>query len=252
MPRAATQIENAGLRRDLRKEQLFERGQRGRQIPIAPKRVIHPCYFVIGRRSFWRQSRNCWCPGRDLNPHSPCGEKDFKSNPDPLSGSHLLSFQHTSTQSTRRRPGEKRVQHAEFLRSDVLAPFLFAANTIAHSPSPVDQFPRTFCSRLFPLLESSMNNNVIRVSRRVAHWALLFGLTATLAFAQTSSFGQAAQGIATEMIAIAKWVGIILCIICGIGLMAGGPGTIAKVSGLVLGLIFALFASPIITWVQAL
>ncbi len=23
-------------------------------------------------------SRN-WCPGRDLNPHSPCGEKDFKS-----------------------------------------------------------------------------------------------------------------------------------------------------------------------------
>ena len=20
-----------------------------------------------------------WCPGRDLNPHSPCGEKDFKS-----------------------------------------------------------------------------------------------------------------------------------------------------------------------------
>src|SRR5262245_26482116 len=21
----------------------------------------------------------CWCPGRDLNPHSPCGEKDFKS-----------------------------------------------------------------------------------------------------------------------------------------------------------------------------
>ena len=73
-----------------------------------------------------------------------------------------------------------------------------------------------------------------------------------LALAQTSSFGQAAQGIATEMIAIAKWVGIILCIICGIGLMAGGPGTIAKVSGLILGLIFALFASPIITWVQAL
>jgi hypothetical protein len=38
------------------------------------------------------------------------------------------------------------------------------------------------------------------------------------------------------MIAIAKWVGIILCIICGIGLMAGSPGTVAKVSGLILGL----------------
>lgn len=83
-------------------------------------------------------------------------------------------------------------------------------------------------------------------------WALLVGATAALAFAQSSSFGQAAQGIAQEMIAIAKWVGIILCIICGIGLMAGGPGTIAKVSGLLLGLIFALFASPIITWVQSL
>jgi type IV secretory pathway VirB2 component (pilin) len=97
-----------------------------------------------------------------------------------------------------------------------------------------------------------MNSKAIRVSARVAHWALLLGLTTTLALAQTSSFGQAAQGIAIEMIAIAKWIGIILCIICGIGLMAGGPGTIAKVSGLLLGLVFALFASPIITWVQAL
>ncbi len=91
-----------------------------------------------------------------------------------------------------------------------------------------------------------------RFSGQAAQWGLVFALTATLAFAQSSSFGQAAQGIAQEMIAIAKWVGIILCIICGIGLMAGGPGTIAKVSGLLLGLIFALFASPIITWVQSL
>lgn len=80
----------------------------------------------------------------------------------------------------------------------------------------------------------------------------MLALTAVCCFAQTSSFGQAAQGIATEMIAIAKWIGIILCIICGIGLMAGGPGVIAKCSGLFLGLIFALFASPIIGWVQSL
>ena len=97
-----------------------------------------------------------------------------------------------------------------------------------------------------------MKNNFVRILPKALHWGLLWGLTATLAFAQTSSFGQAAQGIAVEMIAIAKWVGIILCIICGIGLMAGGPGTIAKVSGLLLGLVFALFASPIITWVQSL
>jgi type IV secretory pathway VirB2 component (pilin) len=97
-----------------------------------------------------------------------------------------------------------------------------------------------------------MKKSRLRFSRQVVCSAALFGLTATLALAQTSSFGQAAQGIAIEMIAIAKWVGIILCIICGIGLMAGGPGTVAKVSGLILGLVFALFASPIITWVQAL
>lgn len=97
-----------------------------------------------------------------------------------------------------------------------------------------------------------MNHKITLFSVRAARWAFLFGLAATLVFAQSSSFGQAAQGIAQEMITIAKWVGIILCIICGIGLMAGGPGTIAKVSGLFLGLIFALFASPIISWVQSL
>ena len=97
-----------------------------------------------------------------------------------------------------------------------------------------------------------MNQKLARFLPKALHWGLLIGFTATVAFAQTSSFGQEAQGIATEMIAIATWVGIILCIICGIGLMAGGPGTVAKVSGLLLGLVFALFASPIITWVQAL
>ena len=30
------------------------------------------------RSKFLLEAAN-WCPGRDLNPHSPCGEKDFKS-----------------------------------------------------------------------------------------------------------------------------------------------------------------------------
>jgi type IV secretory pathway VirB2 component (pilin) len=97
-----------------------------------------------------------------------------------------------------------------------------------------------------------MKSKLVRFSAQTLQWSFVLALGATLAFAQSSSFGQAAQGIAQEMIAIAKWVGIILCIICGIGLMAGGPGTIAKISGLLLGLIFALFESPIITWVQSL
>jgi len=77
---------------------------------------------------------------------------------------------------------------------------------------------------------------------RVAHLLCVFVLTATLAFAQSSAFGQAAQGIATEMIAIAKWVGIILCIGCGIGIYSGGHGAVAKVSGFFIGLVFALFS----------
>jgi hypothetical protein len=97
-----------------------------------------------------------------------------------------------------------------------------------------------------------MTRALSSLTRQAAQGLLLLGVSATLAFAQNSSFGQAAQGIANEMILIAKWVGIILCIICGIGLMAGGPGTVAKVSGLLLGLVFALFASPIIAWVQGL
>jgi hypothetical protein len=54
------------------------------------------------------------------------------------------------------------------------------------------------------------------------------------------------------MIAIAKWVGIILCICCGIGIYSGGHGAIAKVSGFFIGLIFALFPSQIVGWIQSL
>jgi type IV secretory pathway VirB2 component (pilin) len=81
---------------------------------------------------------------------------------------------------------------------------------------------------------------------------LLMGISTGLTFAQSSPFGQAAQGSAIEMVAIAKWVGIILCIICGFAIMAGGPGAMAKMGGLVLGLVLALFAAPIVSWVQSL
>jgi type IV secretory pathway VirB2 component (pilin) len=92
----------------------------------------------------------------------------------------------------------------------------------------------------------------LRFLRRSATCVSLFALISTLAFAQTSSFGQAAQGIATEMIAMAKWLGIILCIACGIGIYAGGHGAIGKVAGLFVGLIFALFPAQIVSWVQSL
>jgi hypothetical protein len=81
---------------------------------------------------------------------------------------------------------------------------------------------------------------------------LLFGFTAVCCFAQNSSFGQAAMGIANEMVAIARWLGIIMCIICGIGIMAGGAHMVGKIGGLIVGLVFALFAAPLVTWVQGL
>jgi type IV secretory pathway VirB2 component (pilin) len=81
---------------------------------------------------------------------------------------------------------------------------------------------------------------------------LVMGISTGLTFAQSSPFGQAAQGTALEAVAIAKWVGIVLCIVCGFAVMAGGPGAMAKIGGLLLGLVLALFASPIVNWVQSL
>lgn len=90
------------------------------------------------------------------------------------------------------------------------------------------------------------------MSSKYIRFFVLFGVTAACCLAQNSSFGQAAQGIANEMVAIARWLGIIMCIICGIGIMAGGAHMVGKIGGLIVGLIFALFATPLVTWVQTL
>ena len=90
---------------------------------------------------------------------------------------------------------------------------------------------------------------------RAAQTLVLFGLASTLAFAQNSPFGQVAQGVSNEAVAIVKWVGIIICIVAGLTMMGGGSHGShmgAKISGLVIGLVFALFANPIVTWVQTL
>lgn len=90
---------------------------------------------------------------------------------------------------------------------------------------------------------------------RVAQTLGLLGLTATVCFAQASPFGQVAQGVSTEAVAIVKWVGIIICIIAGLSMAGGGSHGShmgAKITGIVIGLTFALFANPIVTWVQSL
>ncbi len=108
----------------------------------------------------------------------------------------------------------------------------------------------------YQLNQSEQEQLTQKVTRVLAHpavrGALLFTGCAVLACAQASPFGQVASGASSEAVLIAKWIGIILCIFCGFGLMAGGPGAMAKASGLFLGLIFALFATPIVAWVQSL
>ena len=84
---------------------------------------------------------------------------------------------------------------------------------------------------------------------------LLLGLTATLCFAQASPFGQVAQGVSVEVVAIVKWVGIIIAVVVGLSMAGGGSHGAnmgAKLTGLVIGLTLALFASPIVNWVQSL
>ena len=97
-------------------------------------------------------------------------------------------------------------------------------------------------------IKNSLNSQTVQA-------LLLFGLTSTLAFAQASPFGQVAQGVSTEAVAIVKWVGIIICIIAGLSMAGGGSHGShmgAKITGIVIGLTFALFANPIVTWVQSL
>lgn len=90
------------------------------------------------------------------------------------------------------------------------------------------------------------------MSNKYVRLLVLFGVTAMCCLAQSSPFGQAVMGVATEMIALARWLGIIMCIICGLMIMAGGHYMMAKIGGLIIGLVFALFASPLVTWFQAL
>jgi len=75
---------------------------------------------------------------------------------------------------------------------------------------------------------------------------------AVIAFAQASPLGQVVQGAATEAVAVVKWVGIAIVCIAGSMIAFGGPGGVARVVGLVFGLGLALFAQPMVTWVQGL
>jgi type IV secretory pathway VirB2 component (pilin) len=82
-------------------------------------------------------------------------------------------------------------------------------------------------------------------------FALSFGLCAAVAFAQQSSFSSTAAGITTEAVTIARDLGIVLTIVCGLSMMAGGAHMASKISGLVIGLVFALGAQPIVGWIAS-
>ena len=104
-----------------------------------------------------------WCPGRDLNPHSPCGEKDFKSVLKTASGTPFLCFQPFPSPQARRTDHENRWRHAEKLRSllgvfpsalppDFDRPLLNFHQPQHGSPAP----PHSWCSDFwYPSLPTS-------------------------------------------------------------------------------------------------
>src|SRR5947209_18267859 len=72
-----------------------------------------------------------WCPARDLNPHSACAKKDFKSVPETCSGTNLRYFQLVLFPHARRQQRETRLRHAHNLHSDphVFLPLPFNLNS---------------------------------------------------------------------------------------------------------------------------
>ncbi len=90
------------------------------------------------------------------------------------------------------------------------------------------------------------------MSHPLTRLASIAMVCAAVAFAQASPLGQVVQGAATEAVAVVKWVGIAIVCIAGSMIAFGGPGGVARVVGLVFGLGLALFAQPMVTWVQGL
>lgn len=89
------------------------------------------------------------------------------------------------------------------------------------------------------------------MSSNWGRFLLLFGVSVACCLAQSTALGQVAQAAATETVAIARWVGIILLVGCGLGLMAGGSYMAGKVAGAIIGLVLALGSPSIVAWVQA-
>lgn len=82
-------------------------------------------------------------------------------------------------------------------------------------------------------------------------FALSFGLCAAVAFAQQSSFETVAAGVTATTVTLARDLGVVLTIFCGLTMMAGGAHMAMKISGLIVGLVFALGAQPIVGWIAS-
>lgn len=89
------------------------------------------------------------------------------------------------------------------------------------------------------------------MSSNWGRFLLLFGVSAVCCCAQSTALGQESQALALEVVAIARWIGIIMLVVCGIGVMAGGAHMVGKIGGALVGLILALGAPSIVSWVQA-
>jgi len=74
-----------------------------------------------------------------------------------------------------------------------------------------------------------------------------------IAMAQTSAFGQAAQGIATEVIATTKWIAIIVLIVAGLSIaFSHDHGVMGRLTTMLVALLIAIFAQPLVTWLYSI
>lgn len=98
-----------------------------------------------------------------------------------------------------------------------------------------------------------MNQQYIRRIVFIALWTAVVGLLAMPAFGQITPGGVAVQGIATELIAVARWGGVIVFVVMGLWLaIEHQHGVFGKLATVIIALIFALFPQQMVAYLQSI
>lgn len=87
---------------------------------------------------------------------------------------------------------------------------------------------------------------------QIVRLAFVFLVFSVCLLAQTSDFGLAAQAVSNEAVFIGRAIAVAIMIFAGLSLMGGGHEhhVGGKITTIVVGLIFVVFARNIMNWVQ--